>query len=98
MQRLACRFALIYLALFCLATQISGSMLPNPWFSYRGLGRLPPLRDLTTWVGATVFGITAPLDAAGTGEPLFFWIQTAWILAVSIAAAVAWSFAGRTGP
>jgi uncharacterized membrane protein YphA (DoxX/SURF4 family) len=97
MQRLACRFALIYLTLFCLATQISGSMLPNPWFSYRGLGRLPPLRDLTAWIGSAVFGITAPLDLSSSGESLFFWIQTAWIVAASIAAAIAWSLLRRTG-
>jgi hypothetical protein len=34
----AFRLSVVYLGLFCLATQISGSMLPNPYIYYRGLG------------------------------------------------------------
>src|SRR4026208_1806800 len=38
--RIAFRFCFAYLGLFSLATQISGSMIPNLSFYYRGLGRL----------------------------------------------------------
>ena len=74
----------MYLGLFCLATQISGSMIPNLSFYYRGLGRLWPLRDVTFWIVRHGFGVTPALeDATATGEPLFFWVQTFWLLIVS---------------
>lgn len=92
---IAFRFGVVYLGLFCLATQISGSMLPNLLFTYRGLGRLWPMRDVTQWTAASVFGIPFPLDTASRGEPLFFWIQTSWILVVSLLAAAAWSALDR---
>jgi uncharacterized membrane protein YphA (DoxX/SURF4 family) len=92
---IAFRFALVYLGLFCLATQISGSMLPNLTVSYRGLGKLWPMRDVTHWVGTTVFGITSPLDDTSGGEPLFFWVQTFWVLVVSLAAAAIWTAMDR---
>src|SRR5687768_16687231 len=79
-RRIAFRFGLVYLGLFCLATQISGSMIPNLAFSYRGLGRLWPMRDVTHWTAASLFGISSPLDDVTGGEPLFFWIQTSWLL------------------
>ena len=93
--RVAFRFGLVYLGLFCLATQISGSMVPNLMFSYRGLGRLWPMRDVTHWTAATVFGVTSPLDDTAGGEPLFFWVQTFWILILSVLAAGIWSAIDR---
>jgi uncharacterized membrane protein YphA (DoxX/SURF4 family) len=94
-QRLAFRFGVVYLALFCLATQISGSLIPNLWLTYRGLGRLWPMREITHWVARTAFGVTVPLDDVSGGETLFFWIQTAWVLVASLAATVVWSLLDR---
>jgi hypothetical protein len=72
--RLAFRFAFVYLGLFCLVTQISGSMLANLSVYYRGLGRLWPFRDVTFWTASRVFGVTlAPAEATTSGEPIFFW-------------------------
>jgi hypothetical protein len=87
----AFRFAVVYLTLFCLATQISGSLIPNPWFTYRGLGRLWPMREVTHWVARTVFGVDVPLDDISGGETLFFWIQWSWVIAVSLVITAAWS-------
>jgi hypothetical protein len=94
-RALALRFGVVYLGLFCLATQLSGSLLPNLLVEYRGLGRLPPLRGATDWVGATVFGIPFPLDPGQDGEPLFFWIQLSWLVVVASLAAIAWSLLDR---
>ena len=91
----ALRFAVVYLTLFCLATQISGSLLPNLFFTYRGLGRLWPMRDITHWVGRTVFGIDVPLDDVSGGETLFFWIQWSWVLAVSVVVTAVWTLLDR---
>src|SRR3954467_12455101 len=96
--RLAFRFCFIYLGLFCLATQISGSMLPNLAFAYRGLGRLAPMRDVTHLVARSVFGITVPLDDLSDGEPLFFWVQTFWIAVVSVVAVAVWTVFDRRRP
>lgn len=94
--RVAFRFCVVYLGLFCLATQISGSMLPNLTVYYRGLGRLWPMRDVTLWIGQHVFGISAGLDdSPGGGEPLFFWVQAFWVLIAAAAATAAWSIADR---
>jgi len=94
LTRLAFRFSFVYLGLFCLATQISGSMIPNLSFYYRGLGRLWPMRDVTVWVAQQMFGGRAVDEAAG-GEPLFFWVQTFWILIVAVLVTALWSFLGR---
>ena len=94
-QRLAFRLGVVYLALFCLVTQISGSLIPNPWVPYRDLGRLWPVREITHWVGRTVFGIDVPLDDVSSGETLFFWIQWSWIIAAAGVAALASSLMAR---
>ena len=92
-QRLAFRFGVVYLALFCLATQISGSLIPNLWFTYRGLGRLWPMREITHWVARTAFGVGVPLDDVSGGDTLFLWIQWFWLLAAAVAIAVVWTLA-----
>ena len=94
-RRVALRFGVVYVTLFCLATQISGSLIPNPWFPYRGLGRLWPMREITHGVARTAFGVTVPLDDVSGGETLFFWIQWSWVLAAAVAIAVAWTLLAR---
>jgi hypothetical protein len=92
----AFRFCLLYLGLFILATQISGSLLPNPFFYYRGLGRLWPLREVTIWIATHLFGVTPAADEiTANGEPFFFWVQTCWILAIAVAGTVVWSALDR---
>jgi hypothetical protein len=88
--RLAFRFGVVYLTMFCAATQISGSVVPNPWFSYRGLGRLWPMREITHWVARTVFGVDVPLDDVSGGETVFFWIQWSWLIVASVAMTAVW--------
>jgi uncharacterized membrane protein YphA (DoxX/SURF4 family) len=96
LTRVLFRFCVVYLGLFAIATQISGSMLPNPRVYYRGLGQLWPMREITMWTGSHVFGITlAPEDATGGGEPVFFWVQTFWLLAVSVVVTAIWTLADR---
>jgi hypothetical protein len=94
-RRVAFRFGVVYLTLFCLVTQISGSLIPNPWVPYRDLGRLWPVRVITHWVGRTIFGIDVPLDDVSGGETLFFWIQWAWIVAAAVVGTVIWSLIAR---
>jgi hypothetical protein len=93
--RLGFRFGVVYLTLFGLATQISGSVLANPWFTYRGLGRLWPMREITHWIARTIFGVDTPLDDVSGGETVFFWIQWSWVIAAAAAIAVIWTAADR---
>src|SRR6185295_17441577 len=95
--QIAFRFCFIYFGLYVLATQISGSLLLVPYFQFRGLGPLWPMRDITLWVAVRIFGITTPLTYTGDsiGETSFFWVQMFWILAAAIAATVLWSVLDR---
>jgi hypothetical protein len=70
-------------------------MLPNLAFTYRGLGKLWPMREVTHWTAATVFGIPSRLDDTAGGEPLFFWVQTFWLLIASLIAVAIWSAMDR---
>src|SRR5688500_15129856 len=85
------RFNVISYSLIGLATQLSGSLIANQWITYRGMGRLWPMRDVTHWVGRTVFGVTVPLDDVSGGETLFFWIQWSWVITAAIAIAALWT-------
>ena len=91
----AFRFGVVYLTLFCLATQISGSLIPNLWFTYRGIGRFWPMREVTHWVARTFFGVDVPLDDVSGGETLFFWIQWGWVLVASVVATLVWTLLDR---
>jgi len=88
----AFRFGVLYLGLFTLATQFSGSLLPNVSFYYRGLGRLWPLREITFWIAEHIAGTPLAVEEATSGgEPLFFWVQTFWLLAAAVLGTVIWS-------
>ena len=90
------RFAFVYLGAFCLATQIAGSLFLVPPATFRGLGTLWPMRDITVWIAAHVFGVTEPLAfGRNSGETLFFWVQTSWLLVLALLATAVWSAADR---
>jgi hypothetical protein len=90
--RMAFRFSFLYFGLFCLATQISGSLLLNPSASFRGFGTLWPLRSITFWVAANVFGVSDPLVYGRfSGETLFYWVQTFWIFVFAVTGTAVWS-------
>src|SRR5262245_48484262 len=79
--RVAFRFSFLYFSLFALATQISGSLLLTPSASFRGFGHLWPMRSVTIWFAEHIFGVTEPLVyGRNSGETLFYWIQTFWLL------------------
>jgi hypothetical protein len=72
-------------------------LLLIPYLQFRGLGPHWPLREITIWIAAHVFGITTPLTYSGDniGETSFFWVQMFWILAVSLVATALWSYVDR---
>ncbi len=92
MRQVAFRFCFLYLGLFTLATQISGSLLIAPGVFYRGMGQLWPMRTITFWSAEHIFGIHEPaVYTRFSGETVFLWIQTFWILVVAIAGTAIWT-------
>jgi hypothetical protein len=92
----AFRFSFLYLGLFCLASQIAGSLLLLPFGSFRGLGTTWPMVEVTQWLAPHLLGITSPLVFGRySGETIFFWIQTFWILIVAILGTITWSVLDR---
>jgi hypothetical protein len=96
MNRIAFRFCFTYFGLYTLATQIGGSLILIPFVSFRGLGLLWPMREITVWVGEHIFHTTSSLVFTGNSRDTdFFWIQTFWLLIVAIAATAVWSVLDR---
>ena len=83
------------------ASTRSPRRLPAAWSSRRAaalpaLGTRWPMRPITEWCAAHVFGVAGPLVYAGnSADTVFHWVQMAWLLAASIAIATAWWWLDR---
>jgi hypothetical protein len=94
--RVGFRFVFVYVVLFSLATQIAGSLFQIPTSAFRGFGTIWPMRLITFWIAAHVFGVNGPLlYGRNTGETLFYWIQTFWLIVLSGVATAVWSVIDR---
>jgi hypothetical protein len=98
--RIAFRFWLVYLGLYCLATQIitslfsstQGTDFPDP-------ATLWPLRPVIFWTAAHIFHVNAPLSFggnSGSGDDMFGWVMTFCLLVIATAATVVWSLLDRS--
>src|SRR5580693_815146 len=96
--RIAFRFWLIYLGLYCLATQNitipTGADIPDP-------ATVWPLRPLIFWTGAHIFHVNAALSVfwggkSGTLDDMFGWVMTFCLLVMATAATVVWSLLDRS--
>jgi hypothetical protein len=86
------RFGVVYFGLYSLATQIAGGLLIVPGAALPAFGTRWPMRQITEWCAAHVFGVSGPLVFTGnSGDTVFHWVQMAWLLAVSVAIAAVWS-------
>jgi hypothetical protein len=97
--RIAFRFSVAYLGLFCLTTQIitslfsatQGADIPDP-------GTLWPLRPLVSWTAAHVFHVAAPLSLEGnsaSGDCMFGWVLAFCLLVIAAIATGLWSILDR---
>jgi uncharacterized membrane protein YphA (DoxX/SURF4 family) len=85
------RFCAVYIVLYSFATQIAGGLILFPNFSFPSLGTRWPMRAITEGLAVHLFGTRTPLVYSGnSGDTAFHWIQTFWLLAVSLAVSVAW--------
>jgi hypothetical protein len=100
--RIAFRFWLVYLGLYCLATQITASLfsptqgrgvdVPDP-------AVLWPLRPVIFWTAAHIFHVNAPLsfgDNSGSGDCMFAWVLSFCLLMIATAATGVWSLLDRS--
>jgi hypothetical protein len=77
--RIAFRFWMIYLGLYCLSTQIITTLFSlNEGASLPDLATRWPLRAVISWTGAHIFHVNAPLTAfwggnSATADDMFAW-------------------------
>ncbi len=97
--RITFRFCLVYLGLYCLATQIitslfsatQGADIPDP-------ATLWPLRPVVFWAAAHIFHVRAPLSLdgnSGSGDCMFGWVLTFCLLVIAVLATGIWSLLDR---
>jgi hypothetical protein len=72
LTRAAFRFLFVYLGLYSVASQIAGGVLLLPGLAFPSLGTRWPMREITLWLAAHVFGVAGPLVYAGnSGDTVF---------------------------
>src|SRR5579859_5846930 len=92
--RIAFRFWMVYLGLYCLATQIitNGTDFPDP-------ATLWPLRPVISWTAAHISHVNAPLSFGGNSggaDCMFGWVTAFCLLMTATAATVVWSLLDRS--
>ncbi len=92
-SRIAFRFCFVYFGLFCLATQILGTMFPIPKVDIPDPGTLWPLRQITFWTAAHLFRAKLPLiyTDSGSGDKTFDWVLAFCLLVIAALATALWS-------
>jgi uncharacterized membrane protein YphA (DoxX/SURF4 family) len=93
--RVAFRFCFAYFGPFCLTTQIFGGFLPI--FDIPDPDTLWPMRQVTLWTAAHVFGVKTQLvyTDSGSGDKTFDWVVAFCLLVFAMLATVIWSILDR---
>ena len=90
-RRVTYRFAVVYLGLFCLASQIAGGLLLFPGGQFPALGTVWPMRDVTDWLGVHVFHVSTLAFQGVSADTPFHWVQRAWLLVLSAIITAIWT-------
>jgi len=100
--RIAFRFSMVYLGLYCYATEI----LPGLFSATGGPGAVMPdgatiwpLRPVIFWTAAHIFHVNAPLSFginSASSDGMFGWVTAFCLLMIAIAATVVWSLLDRS--
>ena len=96
-SRAAFRFCFVYFGLFCLTTQIFGSLWPLPNVDVPDLATLWPMRQVVFWTASHVFRVTHPLvyTGSGSGDKTFDWVLSFCLLVLAALATGIWSVLDR---
>jgi uncharacterized membrane protein YphA (DoxX/SURF4 family) len=92
--RIAFRFSFAYFTLFCLAQGIIPAALPTR-FQIPALALLWPLRQITFWTAAHIFGVKGSIGYVGGSDTLFGWITTFCLLLIAVVITAVWSVLDR---
>ena len=101
--RIAFRFWMVYLGLYCLATQILNALLNIPTAETARLPNLAtvwPLRPVISWAAAHIFHVNAPLTVfwggnSGSPDCIFGWVTDFCVLMIATVTTVVWSLLDR---
>ena len=100
--RIAFRFSMIYLGLYCLASEIFPGLFTvagGPTTALPDPATLWPLRPVISWTAAHIFHVNAPLsfgDNSGSCDCMFSWVTTFCLLVIATVATVIWSLLDRS--
>ncbi len=100
--RIAFRFWLVYLGLYCFATEILPGLFTvtgGPDAALPDGATVWPLRPVIFWTAAHIFHVNAPLsfgDNSGGGDCMFGWVTAFCLLMIATAATVVWSLLDRS--
>src|SRR6476620_7089724 len=97
--RIAFRFWMVYLGLYCLATQIISVLFTVPAADRASLpdpATVWPLRPVISWTGAHIFHVNAPLTVfwgsnSGSPDCMFAWVTAFCVLMIATVATGIWS-------
>ena len=95
--RLAFRFGLLYFGTFCCATSLGGLYPMERVDDTVGLETVWPLRQITFWTAARVFGAKLPLlyRNSGSDDKIFDWVLAFCLLVFAIVGTLIWSALDR---
>jgi hypothetical protein len=96
-SRVAYRFSFLYIALYCLLTQILTGLLPIPNLEVPDLGTLPPFRQFVLWTAENVFRYKQRVvySGSGSGDKVFDWVQAFCFLLAALVGTCVWSAMDR---
>jgi hypothetical protein len=93
--RIAFRFWLLYLGLYCLATAYITDLLGG--IGVPDLATLWPLRPVIFWTAAHIFHVNVPVCNFGeSADCTLYWVMTFCLLVIAAAATVVWSLLDRS--
>lgn len=95
--RIGFRFCFVYFGLYCLTTQILGSMFANPEVDVPDPSTLWPMRQIIFWTATHIFRVAHPLvySGSGSGDKTFDWVAAFCLLIFAILATLLWSLLDR---
>jgi hypothetical protein len=100
--RIAFRFSMVYLGLYCFASEILPGLFTvagGPTTVLPDGATIWPLRPVIFWTAAHIFHVNAPLsfgDNSGSGDGMFGWMTAFCLLVIATAATVVWSLLDRS--
>jgi uncharacterized membrane protein YphA (DoxX/SURF4 family) len=100
--RIAFRFWMIYLGLYCLGTQVITTLFSlNEGATFPDLATCWPMRPVIFWTGTHILHVNAPLTAfwggnSATADDMFAWVTAFCLLVIAAAATAVWSLLDRS--